>query len=161
ANLFSPGDTVISLPVGAFGERFAEIAERFYLEVRRLPSPWGQAANLEELERTLEAMPWTKGVLITHNETSTGVQNDVEAATRIPNKAGAAVLVASISALGAVDLPIDRWGVDVAITASQKAWQAPPGLTMLSVSEAAWRAHSEAKLPRFYWDFTEAKRFLE
>jgi aspartate aminotransferase-like enzyme len=69
-------------------------------------------------------------------------------------------LVDSISSLGAVDIPVDRWGIDVAITASQKAWMAPPGLTMLSVSECAWAANKAAKLPRFYWDFAEAKRYL-
>ncbi len=161
ANIFSPGDTVISMPVGAFGERFAEIAERFYLDVWRVPSPWGQAANLEQLESALCSMPWTKAVLIAHNETSTGVQSDIEAAVRIAHKYGALVVVDAISSMGAVDIPVDRWGVDVAITASQKAWQAAPGLTMLSVSEAAWRAHAKAKLPRFYWDFTEAKRYLQ
>jgi aspartate aminotransferase-like enzyme len=69
--------------------------------------------------------------------------------------------VDAISSLGAVDIPVDRWGIDVAITASQKAWMAPPGLTMLSVSDAAWAASSRAALPRFYWDFAEAKRYLQ
>ena len=161
ANLFSPGDTVIAMPVGAFGERFTEIAERFYLNVIRVPSEWGEAADLAELERQLYAMPWAKGVLITHNETSTGVQNDVERAAQIAHHAGALLLVDAVSSLGAVDLPVDRWGVDVAITASQKAWMVPPGLAMVSVSEAAWRANADAKLPRFYWDFDEAKRYLE
>jgi aspartate aminotransferase-like enzyme len=161
ANLFSPGDTVIAMPIGAFGERFTEIADRFYLNVIRLPSPWGEAANLADLERQLYAMPWAKGVLITHNETSTGVQNDVERAAQLAHDAGALLLVDAVSSLGAVDLPVDRWGVDVAITASQKAWMVPPGLAMVSVSEAAWRASADAKLPRFYWDFDEAKRYLE
>jgi aspartate aminotransferase-like enzyme len=161
ANLFSPGETVIALNAGYFGDRFAEIAERFYVNVIRVPSPWGQAADLKELERTLSAMPEARGVLITHNETSTGVQSDVEGAARIAREHGALVLVDAISSLGAVDIPVDRWGVDVAITASQKAWMTPPGLTMLSVSEAAWRANTDAKLPRFFWDFKQALRYLE
>ncbi len=160
ANLFSPGDTVVSVRIGAFGERFAQIADRFFLNVWRLTSPWGQAADLDELERTLDAMPWAKGVLITHNETSTGVQNDIEKAARIVKERGMLLLVDAISSLGAVDIPVDRWGIDVAITASQKAWMAPPGLTMLSVSEAAWKANEDAKNARFYWDFAEAKRYL-
>src|SRR5207253_9713807 len=134
---------------------YAQIAERVYLNVRRVPSPWGQASNLHELERALYSMPWTKGVLITHKETSTGVQSDVEGAIRLAKEYGALVLVDAISSMGAVDIPVDKWGIDVAITGSQKAWMTPAGLTMLSVSEAAWRAHADAKLPRLYWDFTE------
>jgi aspartate aminotransferase-like enzyme len=194
ANLFSPGDTVIALTVGAFGERFAEIAERFGLRVIRIASPWGQAANLALLQIALEDNPQTKAVLMTHNETSTGVQNDVEAVSRVIANLGLSgtkdegrtihasrithhasqpliqnpkskiqnplLMVDAISSLGAADIPVDRWGVDVAITASQKAWMAAPGLTMLSVSERAWQATREATLPRFYWDFAEAKRFL-
>jgi aspartate aminotransferase-like enzyme len=161
ANLFSPGDTVVSVSVGAFGERFAEIAARFGLNVVSVPSPWGEAADVSALERALAETPGVKGVLMTHNETSTGVQNDVEAAGRLVRAHGALLVVDAISSLGAVDVPVDRWGVDVAITASQKAWQAPPGLTMLSVSDAAWQANAEAKLPRFYWDFAEARRYLK
>jgi aspartate aminotransferase-like enzyme len=166
-NLFSPGDTVISLTVGAFGDRFAEIAERFGLDVARIASPWGEAADLERLEEALGSIPRVKGVLMTHNETSTGVQSDVEKASRVIREHShktdnrPLLVVDAISSLGAADLPVDRWEVDVAVTASQKAWMAPPGLTMLSVSERAWAANREARLPRFYWDFAEAKRFLE
>lgn len=166
-NLFSPGDTVISVTVGSFGDRYAEIAERFGLHVVRVPSPWGQAADLNALQHALATIPSVRGVLVTHNETSTGVQNDVEAVSRLVRRAPDAqgnsplLLVDCISSLGAVDIPVDRWDIDVAITASQKAWMAPPGLTMLSVSTRAWAAHSAAKLPRYYWDFTEAKRYLE
>lgn len=192
ANLFSPGDTVIALTVGAFGDRFAEIAERFGLHVVHVSSPWGQAANLALLRIALEDTPHAKAVLVTHNETSTGVQNDVAGVARViadlskvqsrkskveDAKGGSEntkyaisntdqiqnplLVVDAISSLGAADIPVDRWGIDVAITASQKAWMAPPGLTMLSVSERAWAATREAKLPRFYWDFAEAKRYLQ
>jgi aspartate aminotransferase-like enzyme len=164
ANLFSPGDTVVSVTVGAFGDRYAEIAERFGLNVVRVPSEWGEAADLRGLERTLEETPSVKGVLMTHNETSTGVQNDVENVARILRKWGQSaplLLVDAVSSLGAVDIAVDKWEIDVAVTASQKAWMAPPGLTMLSVSDRAWEASRRAGLPRFYWDFAEAKRFLD
>jgi aspartate aminotransferase-like enzyme len=163
ANLFSPGDTVLALTVGAFGDRYAEIAERFGLNVVRLASPWGEAANLAALEQALLNTPGVRGVLMTHNETSTGVQNDVENAYRILRNLGEnspLLLVDAISSLGAVDIPVDKWEIDVIVTASQKAWMAPPGLTMLSVSERAWTASHRATLPRFYWDFAEARRFL-
>jgi aspartate aminotransferase-like enzyme len=166
ANLFSPGDTVIALTVGAFGDRFAEIAARFGLAVIRVQAPWGEAISVAALEEALDRTPHVRGVLVTHNETSTGVQNDVRAIGHTVQRHSAdgqpapLLVVDAISSLGAVDLPVDRWGIDVAITASQKAWMAPPGLTMLSVSERAWAANREARLPRFYWDFAEAKRFL-
>ena len=105
-------------------------------------------------------------MLITHNETSTGVQNDVEKASQIireHTKNGAfrpLLVVDAISSLGAVDIPVDRWEIDTVVTASQKAWMAAPGLTMLSVSERAWAANSKAQLPRFYWDFAEARHYL-
>jgi aspartate aminotransferase-like enzyme len=163
-NLFSPGDTLLSLTVGAFGDRYAEIAERFGLNVIRLASPWGEAVDLRALEQALVETPGVKGVLMTHNETSTGVQNDVENAARILRKWGEKaplLLVDAISSLGAADIAVDKWGIDLIVTGSQKAWMAPPGLTMLSVSERAWEASRRATLPRFYWDFAEAKRFLD
>src|SRR5207237_626729 len=163
-NLFSTGDAVLALTVGAFGDRYAEIAERFGLDVVRLASPWGEAADFDALARALEETPNVKGVLMTHNETSTSVQNDVEEAALILGKWGEKaplLLVDAISSLGAVDIGVDRWGIDLIVTGSQKAWMAPPGLTMLSVSERAWEASRNARLPRFYWDFAEAKRFLD
>jgi aspartate aminotransferase-like enzyme len=168
-NLFSPGDTVIVVTVGAFGDRFADIAVSFGLDVVRVQGPWGQAADVAALQQVLERTPRVRGVLVTHNETSTGVQNDVQSIARTLTQYGRApgaedaplLVVDAISSLGAVHLPVDEWGIDVAITASQKAWMAPPGLTMLSVSERAWAASRKARLPRFYWDFAEARRFLQ
>jgi aspartate aminotransferase-like enzyme len=173
-NLFSPGDTVVAVTVGAFGDRFAEIAERFGLSVVRVASPWGEAADISRLRQVLGETPNVKGVLVTHNETSTGVENDVRTISRIlEGQDGSKVrstrskmdrpllVVDAVSSMGAVDIPVDGWGIDVAVTGSQKAWMAAPGLTMLSVSERAWRANREARLPRFYWDFAEARRFLE
>ena len=164
ANLFSPGDEVLAVTVGAFGDRFAEIAARFGLRVTRLVSPWGQAADLDALRGALDSTPGVKGVLLTHNETSTGVQNDVEAVSRLLDESSGSrplLVVDAISSMGAVDIPVDRWGIDVAVTASQKAWMAPPGLTMLSVGTRAWEANKHAALPRFYWDFAEARRWLD
>lgn len=166
ANLFSAGDKVVSVSVGAFGERFAEIAERFGVDLVRVESAWGQPADIEGLREALEGNEGVVGVLLTHNETSTGVQNDVEKASQVIAEYGQKVgkrplvVVDAISSLGAVDIPVDMWEIDVIVTASQKAWMAPPGLTMLSVSERAWEANARARLPRFYWDFGEAKKYL-
>jgi len=162
ANLFSPGDRVICASAGAFGDRFGEIASRFGLDIVYVRSRWGEAIDLQALEVSLEVMGKVAGVLLTHNETSTGVQHDIEAASRLVRGSGnpdALVVVDAISSMGAVDIPVDRWEIDVAITASQKAWMAPPGLTMLSVSERAWAATERATLPHYYWDFQAARRF--
>lgn len=166
ANLFSAGDKVISLSVGSFGERFAEIAERFGVELVRVERPWGQPVDIEEFREALEKHENVVGVLMTHNETSTGVQNDVEKASQViddfaeKGENRPLLVVDAISSLGGVDIPVDKWKIDVIITASQKAWMAAPGLTMLSVSEKAWEANAKARLPRFYWDFAEAKKYL-
>ena len=162
-NLFSPGDRVICASAGAFGDRFGEIASRFGLDVVYVTSRWGEAIDLAALEVSLEVGGKAAGVLLTHNETSTGVQHDIEGAIRLVRGSvanrDALVVVDAISSMGAADIPVDRWEIDVAITASQKAWMAPPGLTMLSVSERAWEAIGHASLPRYYWDFQAARRF--
>src|SRR6476469_3166459 len=152
-NCFSPGDTVIACTVGAFGDRWAEIATAFGLDVVRVAGPWGMAVDPDAVRAALVQHPAAKGILLTHNETSTGVLNDVAAVGALAREYDKLLLVDSISGAGGADLPVDAWGVDVAVTASQKAWMAPPGLTMLVVSERAWAAAGRARLPRFYWDF--------
>ncbi len=158
-NTFSPGDTVISCTVGAFGDRWAEIATAFGLTVVRAGGPWGTAADPEVARAALVAHPEAKALLLTHNETSTGVLNDVAAFGALAREHDTLLLVDSISGAGGADLPIDSWHVDVAVTASQKAWMAPPGLTMITVGPRAWAAHATARLPRFYWDFSEARKY--
>src|SRR5262249_44644549 len=155
-NLFSPGDAVLCIPVGSFGGRWLEIARTFGLAVEHMEVPWGSAADPAAVARRLETGPPPKGVLITHNETSTGVTNPVGEIAPAVRQAGALFLVDCVSSMGAIPFQTGTWGVDVAITGSQKAWMIPPGLTMLSVSERAWRATEEAKLPRSYWDFRAA-----
>lgn len=160
-NMLSPGDKVLSVTVGVFGERFAAIAKEFGAEIIPLQFEWGQAADADAVRKALQAEPGIKAVLITHNETSTGVTNDLAALSSVVKEFDKLLLVDAISSLGSIEFPVDKWGCDVAVTGSQKGWMAPPGLAMVSVSEAAWRAHAEAKMPHFYWDFTRAKSYLE
>jgi aspartate aminotransferase-like enzyme len=155
-NCFSPGDPVLSITVGSFGERWCEIARAFGLSVEQMPFPWGSGADPEVVARRLEQGPPVKGVMITHNETSTGVTNPVAEIAPAVHRAGALLLVDAVSSMGGIPFETDAWGVDVAVTGSQKAWMIPPGMTMLSVSERAWRATEAAKLPRSYWDFRAA-----
>ncbi|MBM3155659.1 MAG: alanine--glyoxylate aminotransferase family protein [Chloroflexi bacterium] len=160
-NTLSPGDKVLSLSNGVFGDRYATIAEQFGAVVTRVKFEWGKAIEPAAADKALKADPGIKAVLVTHNETSTGVTNDLGAVASIVRKHDKLLLVDAISSLGCIDLPVDKWGCDVVVTGSQKGWMVPPGLAFVSVSERAWQAHKTAKMPRFYWDFTRAKEFLQ
>jgi aspartate aminotransferase-like enzyme len=160
-NTLSPGDKVLSVSIGVFGDRWASIAQEFGAEVIPLSIEWGRAADPDDVWRALQANPDVKAVLVTHNETSTGVTNELGAISKVVKEAGKLLLVDAISSLSSIDLPVDAWHCDVVVTGSQKGWMVPPGLAMVSVSAEAWKAHAEAKMPHFYWDFTKAKTFLE
>jgi aspartate aminotransferase-like enzyme len=160
-NTLSPGDKVLSVSIGFFGERFAVIAQQFGAEVIPLTFEWGKAADVDAVRQSLKAEPKIKAVLVTHNETSTGVTNDLASISSVVKEFDKLLLVDAISSLGSIDLPVDDWHCDVAVTASQKGWMAPPGLAMVSVSQEAWQAHSKAKMPRLYWDLAQAKSYLE
>ncbi len=160
-NTLSPGDKVLAISCGFFGDRFAEIAEVYGAEVKRLNFEWGKPVDPDAVRQALKADSGIKAVLVTHNETSTGVTNDLKSIAAITKEFDKLVLVDAISGLGSIDLPVDAWYCDVVVTASQKGWMVPPGLAMVSVSEKAWQAHAKAKMPRYYWDFTSAKNYLE
>lgn len=162
-NCFSPGDVVLSVSVGVFGNRLAKIAEAFGLSVARLEAPWGQAADPNAVAARLDTLPDARGVLLTHNETSTGVTNDVHAiaAAIRARRPDMLIVVDAVSSLGCVDLHMDEWDLDVVFTGSQKGWMVPPGLAMIGVSARAWAATERATLPRFYWDFRMARASLE
>ncbi|MFQ5997187.1 MAG: pyridoxal-phosphate-dependent aminotransferase family protein [Dehalococcoidales bacterium] len=160
-NTLSPGDKVLSVSIGFFGERFTEIAKQFGADVIPLRYEWGRVADPDDIRRALQSEPKIKAVLITHNETSTGVTNDLAAINSAVKEFDKLLLVDAISSLGSIDLPVDDWHCDVTVTASQKGWMAPPGMAMVSVSPEAWQAHAKAKMPRYNWDFTRAKNYLE
>jgi aspartate aminotransferase-like enzyme len=153
-NTLSPGDRVLGVSIGSFGDRFAKIAGIYGADVTKLDAEWGYAAAPDEVRERLRAMPDVKAVLLTHNETSTGVMNPIGtlAAAIREERPEALILVDSVSGLGAVPFEMDAWGVDVVVTGSQKAWMAAPGLAMIAASERAWAAMETAKMPRFYLD---------
>jgi len=159
-NTLSPGDKVLSVSIGVFGERFANIAGQFGAEVVPLRFEWGKAADVDAIRRALKAEPKIKAVLVTHNETSTGVTNDLKAISSAVREFDTLLLVDAISSLGSINLPVDDWYCDVVITGSQKGWMVPPGLAMVSINEKAWQAYANAKMPRFYWDFGKARDYL-
>lgn len=162
-NLFSPGDAVVALTVGVFGDRLAEIASAFGLAVTRVAFPWGQAADPDVVVAQLATVPQARGILLTHNETSTGVTNDLKAlATAIrSHRPDLLIVVDAVSSLSCVEVCMDEWDLDVVFTASQKGWMVPPGLALIGVGPRAWSAVETASLPRAYWDFRAARRSLE
>jgi aspartate aminotransferase-like enzyme len=158
ANCFSPGDKVVVFAGGKFGERFLEISRSFGLDVTAVEYEWGECADPGELEKILKDNPDTKGVMLTHSETSTGVVNDVEAFGKVVAGTDALFIVDTISGLGAIEFKTDEWGVDVAVSGSQKGLMTPPGLAFAAVSEKAWTAVEKAQLPRYYFSFKAARK---
>ena len=159
ANLVSPGDEVVCCVAGNFGERFAGMAAAYGARVVRLEAEWGQPVEPADLEAVLEAHPDAGVVFITHNETSTTVANPLEALVRVVRRHGRISAVDGVSSIGSMPIEVDRVGVDVAVSASQKGWMAPPGLAFVSVSERAWERAGTALAPRFYFDWAETKKF--
>ncbi len=157
ANLVSPGDEVVVALCGNFGERFAALAAGYGADVIRLEFEWGQAVDPADLARLLERHPKAGVVLLTHNETSTGVTNPLPQLARVARDAGRIVVVDGVSSISSIDIDVDGWGIDVAVSGSQKGWMAPPGIALVSVSERAWAQQAKARAPRFYFDWKEAK----
>lgn len=158
-NILSPGDKVLGVSIGFFGERFAECAGIYGAQVVPLKYEWGRAADPDDVKKALKDNPDVKAVLVTHNETSTGVTNPLKDIARVVKDAGKLILVDAVSSLSSIDLPVDAWNLDVVVTGSQKGWMVPPGLAFVSVSQNAWKAHESAKMPRFYFDYSRAKKF--
>ena len=155
-NVLSPGDRVLGVSIGSFGDRFARIATVYGADVTKLSVEWGRAADPEELRAALaaEPAPGYRAVLLTHNETSTGVMNPIPALAAVIREVApnALIVVDSVSGLGAVPFEMDAWGIDLVVTGSQKAWMSAPGLAMVAASERAWAAMETSTTPRFYLD---------
>ena len=158
--MLSPGDKVLGISIGFFGDRFAECAKVYGAEVIPLKYEWGQAANPDDVKKALKENPAVKAVLVTHNETSTGTTNPAQGDCQSGERVDKLILVDAVSSMSSIDLPVDAWNLDVVVTGSQKGWMVPPGLAFVSVSEKGWKAHAEAKMPRFYFDYTPAKKFM-
>ena len=160
-NTLSPEDKVLSVIIGYFGERFAYFTKAHGVRVIPLSFDWGKAADIDEIKKALDNDPEIKAVLVTHNETSTGVTNDLKAISSLVKEYDKLLLVDAVSSLSSIELPVDEWHCDITITASQKGWMAPPGLAMLSVSQEGWKAHAKSRIPRAYFDFTYTKECIE
>jgi aspartate aminotransferase-like enzyme len=159
-NLCSPGDEVVVCCDGVFGEMWADIADAFGVVAHRISANWGVAVDPAEVEAAFLAHPRARAVLLAHSDTSTGALNDVAGIARVARRADALVMVDGVSSIGGTPFRFVEWGVDVAITASQKCLMSSPGIAFVAVSQRAWDAHSTARLPRSYFDFQAIRKTL-
>lgn len=157
SNLFSPGEEVLVINGGKFGERWLRISAAYGLKVCELRVEWGQGAKVDDVRRILEQRPAIRGLLVQASETSTAALHPVEALAELTRRRDTLLIVDGITAVGVFDLPMDRWGIDVLVTGSQKALMLPPGLAFIALSERAWKRTKEARLPRFYFDLNKER----
>ena len=152
-NLFSPGDRVLVVRAGKFGQRWGELAEAFGLAPVFADFPWGEAADPGRIAEMLQNDSSIRGVLIQASETSTGVMHPIKEIAEITSRREDVVLVVDgITAVGVFELPMDEWGIDVVVTGSQKALMLPPGLSFVALSNKAWKMTETSRLPKYYFD---------
>ena len=160
-NILSKGDRALAVRGGKFGERWYEICEAYGIEAIPLDVEWGSAVKPEEIKKALDDNPGVKAVFTTHSETSTGVLTDLKAIGEIVKQYDAVLVTDAVSGLGAHELRMDEWGVDVVVTGSQKTIMLPPGLGFIAVSGKAWRLVEKSDLPKYYWDLKKYKKSLD
>ena len=159
-NLLSPGERVLAVSAGEFGERWARLAAAYGADVQDLRYDWGETPRAEDVRARVEETG-AAVVFLVHSETSTGVVADVQLLAQAAREAGATVVVDAVSSLGAVPLETDAWELDVVVSGSQKALMTPPGLSLTSVSSAAWERCARTTTPRFYFDWQKLRASLE
>ena len=159
ANLVSPGDVAVVATCGNFGERWIGILKAYGAKVVILETEWGQAVEPGDLRDVLAAHPEAQLVFLTHNETSTGVVNPLRELAAVASQDGRVVVVDGVSSVSSMAIEVDAWGIDVAVSSSQKGWMAPPGLAFVTVSSKAWQRQEAARSPRFYFDWTQAREW--
>ncbi|HZR83759.1 MAG TPA: alanine--glyoxylate aminotransferase family protein [Candidatus Binatia bacterium] len=159
-NTLSPGDAVLCVNGGKFGERWVKICRTFGLDVEELTVEWGRAVDPAAVEAALKRRPELRAVLMQASETSTTVLHPVEPIARLTRDRDTLLIVDGITAVGVTPMPMDRWGIDVLVSGSQKAFMLPPGLAFIALSERAWRFGERAKLPRFYFDLRRERENL-
>ena len=158
-NLCSPGDEVLVVRCGKFGERWSDIARAFGVTVHAIDAPYGDTVSPERVAAALAAHPGARALFVTQSETSTGVLEDVEAYAALTRGTDTLCVVDTVSSLGVVPCPMDAWGIDVVAAGSQKGLMCPPGLAFVALNDRAWRAAEQARCPRFYWDLPTERRW--
>ena len=157
-NTLNPGDKVLGLTCGVFSARWSEVARSLGLNVIEDTVPAGQANLPEQLKARLAAENDIKAVMLIHSETSTGVLNPIQDLVALVRDYGALSIVDTVTSLASAPCPVDDWGIDVAVSGSQKGFMIPPGLSFLSYSDKAWQAHQQVKNPGFYFNFTKTRK---
>ena len=157
-SLCSPGERVLAVSAGSFGERWGSMARTYGCEVEELKYAWGETPTADDLQRKLTEIDPVSLVFLVHSETSTGVVADIQSLAAVAKDAGALVVVDGVSSLGAVPLEMDDWNLDVVISGSQKALMTPPGLDTAAVSDAAWEQVARSTLPSFYFDWDKTRK---
>jgi aspartate aminotransferase-like enzyme len=160
-NLLSPGERALFCTMGSFGDRWADIGVGFGADVLRLRVPDGEPIDPEDVDRILAENSDINTVFVTHNETSTGVTNDIRALAAVIKGRGKLLAVDSVSGAGCLPLETDGWQIDVLVTGSQKGWMAPPGVAMVAVSAAALERAQTAAMPRWYLDFARERKYQQ
>ncbi|MDE0355294.1 MAG: alanine--glyoxylate aminotransferase family protein [Deltaproteobacteria bacterium] len=158
ANLFSPGDKVIVVNGGKFGERWLRICRAYALDVVEIKVEWGKAVEVNAVEAALRSHPDAKGVLIQASETSTTTLHPVREIAELTRDGGPLLLVDGVTAVGVLSVPMDEWGIDALVTGSQKALMLPPGLAFIGLSDRAWERARETASPRFYFDLESERK---
>jgi aspartate aminotransferase-like enzyme len=161
ANTLSPGDPVVVIRGGKFGERWAEICEAYGVRVLPVDVPYGKSVDPGTVADILKREPAVRAVFATQSETSTGAVHDVQALAAIVGATDALLVVDAISSLGVMDLPMDAWGVDIVVAGSQKGLMLPPGLAFAALSDKAWARVPESRLPKYYFNFTSERKAIE
>tara|TARA_Y100001968_G_scaffold333948_1_gene401676 strand:+ start:10019 stop:11140 length:1122 start_codon:yes stop_codon:yes gene_type:complete len=160
-NTLSYGDKVICGENGKFGERWVKVAKAYGLKVEVIKAEWGKALDPEKFKAALEADPNIQAVILTHSETSTGVINDLKRISKYVKQHGKALTIADcVTSLGACNVPMDEWGIDVIASGSQKGYMMPPGLSFVALSEKAWQANENSNLPKFYLDLNSYRKTI-
>ena len=160
ANTVNPKDKVIVASIGHFGNRWASIAKIYGAEVIKIEAEWGNAMDPAEVKKALEENKDAVAVFTTHNETSTGVYNDIEAIGKIVKEYDAILVVDGISGIGALPFYTDKWNVDMAVAGSQKGMMIPPGIATITVSPKAWKVVENNKQPKFYFDLKKYEKSM-
>jgi len=162
SNTLSPGDRVLAARFGMFSHLWIDMAQRLGLDVEVLDAEWGEGAPIERYQEALAAdsSHRIKAVLFTHNETATGVTSDVAGIRRALNETRhpALLMVDGVSSIASIDFRMDEWGVDLAVTGSQKGFMLPAGLGIVCVSQKALGLYEQARLPRVFFDFGDMKK---
>jgi aspartate aminotransferase-like enzyme len=158
-NVLSPGDSMLALVAGAFGERWADLGRAHGMNVRTLTAGWGEAVPPQRVAEALDRDPKIRAVFVQHSESSTGARHDIEGLARITRqRPGTLLVVDAISGAGAMPLETRDWGVDVVVVGSQKALALPPGLAFVSLNARAWERAEAGAAPRFYFDLRRERK---